>query len=114
MVRPLDLNRSNHLINRKMKKDRGVALLLTIFLGPFGLLYTEKWVWSILCIGMYLFLGYDIIAQPMGIVKITIQTMIDGTIKLGYDRITQDICIMIGIWILSIITSYHCVSKKQI
>lgn len=94
-----------------MKKDRGVALLLTIFLGPFGLLYTEKWVWTILCVGMYLFLGFDIATHPIEVMRI-VPSVIDGTMELGGDRITQDICIMIGIWILSIITSYHCVSEN--
>lgn len=104
---------------RLYNQNKGLYVLLTFAFGPFGLLYTKKWTWSLICIGMYSFMAYDLIINfdfgffllPVGILSKIIDLNLQNA--LHNTRDVQDMGVMIGIWILSMITSYDWVSSLE-
>ena len=99
--------------------SKGLPVLLTFVFGPFGLLYTKKWIWASICIGMYSFLGYDLIANfdfglylfPINILSKIID--LNSQDALYNTRDVQDMGVMVGIWVLSLITSYDWVASLE-
>lgn len=104
---------------RLYNQNKGLSVLLTFAFGPFGLLYTKKWIWSLICIGMYSFMAYDLIINfdfdffllPTGILSKIIDLNLQNA--LHNTRDVQDMGVMIGIWILSMITSYDWVVSLE-